>query len=1238
MLNKTIRFFLENKLVVVLLVALIAFWGLSTAPFNWNFTFIPNDPVNVDAIPDLGENQQIVITDWPGRSPQDIDDQITYPLTTQLLSVPGVKTVRSTSMLGLSSIYVIFEDDVDYYWSRSRLLEKLSALPVGTLPSEVKPMLGPDATGLGQIFWYTLEGRDENGNVTDAWDAQELRTVQDYYVKNALTAVDGVAEVASIGGAVKEYQIDIDPQALVNFGLSLNQIAEAVKRSNRDAGARTLEINQVEYFVRGLGYVKSLQDLEHIVIKNDGLTPVLLNQIAKIQIGPAQQRGYLDKSGAWVTGGVVVARYGSNPMQVIEAVKKKIDEITIGLPQKDLPDGRISKVTIVPFYDRAGLIKETLATLEDALILQVLVTVIVVLLLMMHIRASFVISGLLPLAVLSVFIAMKYAGIDANIVALSGIAIAIGTMVDMGIILTENILHSVEEHLEKSLFDVVYESTIEVGSAIITAVSTTIVSFLPVFTMIGAEGKLFKPLAFTKTFALMSSIAITLFVIPAFTHWVLGWRISKKVFKHLLHVLGFVISILAMITWNGWVGCVVLLAIAHNYVVVFEINYSERVHKIVQSIILAFAVALLLTQVWMPLGFSNSVFVNVIFVFGLISALLGLFTLVKNKYESILNTALNHPYTFLSVPGLLVLSGLMIWLGFSKVVSPLEKMGLSVNEWTITQKMNRVFPGLGKEFMPSLDEGSFLLMPTIMPHSGVDEAQSYLQYLDKAVTSIPEVESVVGKLGRVNSALDPAPISMFENVIIYKSEFIQDENGRKLRVKKQADGTYKPDENGEFVRQWRDHIKTKDDIWKEIVAVSKIPGLTSAPKLQPIETRIVMLQSGMRAPMGIKVKGNNLEEIEAVGIELEAVLKGVSGIESNSVFAERAVGKPYLEVEWNRLALARYGFKIDEVQQFIEIALGGMPVSTSVEGRERYGIRLRFAREFRDSPASIGEMTLKSTSGAWVQLKELASIDYRKGPQMIRSEDTFLTSYVIFDKKADLAEVDVIENAQKVVNQHIEIGLLHIPKGVTIEYSGTYENQIRAEKRLQIVLPLALFLIFLILYFQFRSISTSVMIFSSIFVAWAGGFLMIWLYAQPWFLNWEWFDVSMRELFQMKEMNLSVAVWVGFVALFGIASDDGVLIATYIQQKLKVIQPQNRQELRDVVMEAGKKRIRPALMTSATTILALLPVLTSTGKGSDIMVPMAIPTFGGMIICLITVFVIPVLYYLWNARKFEKES
>ncbi len=490
MLNKSIKFLIENKLVAVLLLALFVGWGIVNSPFNWDTGILPSDPVAVDAIPDIGENQQIVYTKWDGRSPQDIEDQITYPLTTSLLGIPGVKTIRSSSMFGFSAIYIIFEEDIEFYWSRSRILEKLNSLPSGLLPDGVNPSLGPDATGLGQIFWYTLEGRDQDGNVTGGWDLNELRNIQDFYVKYALSGASGVSEVSSVGGFVQEYQIDVDPELMRQYNISLEQVVKATRQSNEDIGAQTLEINKAEYLVRGLGYIKSIQDIENTVITSEDYVSVRIKDIAKVNLGPKTRRGILDKEGAEVVGGVVVARYGANPLEVINNVKDQINEISSGLPTKELADGRTSQVTIVPFYDRTELIQETIGTLNEALTMEILITVLVIIIMVFNLRASILISGLLPVAVLMVFISMKLFGVPANIVALSGIAIAIGTMVDVGVILSENIIRHLEEDREKlSINEIVYNATAEVSGAILTAVLTTIISFIPVFTMIGAEGK-----------------------------------------------------------------------------------------------------------------------------------------------------------------------------------------------------------------------------------------------------------------------------------------------------------------------------------------------------------------------------------------------------------------------------------------------------------------------------------------------------------------------------------------------------------------------------------------------------------------------------------------------------------------------------------------------------------------------------------------------------------------------------
>ncbi|MHC4271670.1 MAG: efflux RND transporter permease subunit, partial [Planctomycetota bacterium] len=818
----------------------------------------PRNPVAVDAIPDIGENQQIVFTEWPGRSPQDVEDQISYPLTVSLLGLPSVKTIRSYSFFGFSSIYVIFEEDVDFYWSRSRILEKLNSLPSGTLPEGVQPSLGPDATALGQIFWYTLEGRDEEGRPAGGWDLDELRSIQDWYVRYALMSAEGISEVASVGGFVKEYQIDVDPDAMRAFDVGLDEIFAAVKASNIDVGARTIEINKVEYVIRGLGFIKQLSDIEKTVIKVNNNVPVRIKDIAKVSLGPALRRGALDKGGAEAVGGVVVVRYGYNPLQAIKNVKEKIKEIAPGLPNKILPDGTVSQVTIEPFYDRTGLIYETLGTLETALIEEILVTIIVVIVLVMNLRSSLIISSMLPLAVLLCFIAMKVFKVDANIVALSGIAIAIGTIVDMGIVICENILRHLKEAGEgESRLEVVYRASSEVGGAVLTAVATTIVGFLPVFTMTGAEGKLFRPLAFTKTFALFASIIIALTILPPAAYLIFHKR--KK--KHT------------------------------------NPEGKRRRPRILNIIVIVF-VGYILTRHWLPLGPDKGTILNFVFIGILIGGLLLFFYIFQKFYSKILMWCLNHKAAFLAIPLLIIIIGLGIWFGldtiFGSIPQEFYSQELSTEEldqlsglsrfkyglaelrgkqwegpdwikdksllvkirWTIANS----WAGLGKEFMPSLDEGSFLYMPTTMPHASIGEALDVLQKQDAAFQSIPEIESVVGKIGRAETPLDPAPISMVETVINYKSEYIVDKDGKRSRFKynksqkgfeRDENGKLIPDRRGRPFRQWREHIKIDNDIWNEIVKAGQIPGTTSAPKLQPIAARIVMLQSGMRAPMGI---------------------------------------------------------------------------------------------------------------------------------------------------------------------------------------------------------------------------------------------------------------------------------------------------------------------------------------------------------------------------------------------------
>jgi Cu(I)/Ag(I) efflux system membrane protein CusA/SilA len=1289
LVGRILGFCIYNKLVVGLIALFLVAWGIYVAPFDWEFKHFPRNPVPVDAIPDIGENQQIVFTEWLGRSPQDVEDQITYPLTTALLGIPDIKTIRSSSMFGFSSIYIIFKDfsfyeklvlGKDFYWTRSRVLEKLSSLSAGTLPAGVQPMLGPDATALGQIFWYTLEGRDPNGKTIGGWDLEELRTIQDWQVRLALRSALGVSEAASVGGFVREYQVDVDPDAMRAYNVTIEDVFDAVRQSNIDVGAQTIELNRVEYLIRGIGFIRKISDIENSVIKTNDNVPILIKHVAKVTLGPEARRGALDKKGAEAVGGVIVARYGSNPLAVIKDVKKKITVLAPALPAKAvIDDSKVtteqvqnfakqngfeahqeaklnqpawldylrktpqnewpgwltrSQVTMVSFYDRTGLIYETLGTLNDAIYQQVLVTAIVIIIMVVHLRSSILISSVMPLAVLGCFSVMKIFGVDANIVSLSGIAIAIGTIVDMGIVICDSILRHLEEDPpDMPRAEVIHRAAAEVGSAVVSAVASTIISFIPVFFMSGPEGKLFKPLAFTKTFALFASIVIALTIIPPAAHiFFFPGKIRGKYLRVIFYICIGAVGLAAGLLFSWMVGVTIVGFAAYH---LFKNSIPQRIQKLAPyaaNIIALVLVGVLLTADWEPLGPQKGLLRNLTFVGGLMGALMALVLLFQHFYSSILRWCLAHKILFLSVPATLLLLGVMIWFGFNRVFGFVPQRLRTNALWV---SASHTFPGLGKEFMPPLDEGSFLYMPTTMPHASIGEAIDILQKQDIAISNIPEIDSVVGKIGRVESALDPAPIGMIETVINYKNEYIVDKNGRRVSFRydkatgkfiRDAEERLIPDDNGKPYRQWRGHIYSPDDIWKEILDATSIPGTTSAPKLQPIAARIVMLQSGMRAAMGVKIKGPDLATIEKVGFEIERILKEVPSIDPSTVIADRIVGKPYLEIVPDRQGLARYGVPIEQFQNILEVAVGGIKINTTVEGRQRFPVRVRYQRELRDSIEALERILVPSADGAQIPLIQLAQIRYVRGPEVIKSEDTSLVGYVLFDKKSGFAEVDVVESADRLIKQKEASGEFVRPTGVEITFAGTYENQLHASRTLMVMVPISLFTIFLVLYFQLRTVSTTLMVFVGVLVSWSGAFLLVWLYAQPWFLNFAIFGINMRELFHVHPINLSVAVWVGFLALFGISDDDGVVMGTFLEQEFRQSKPATVAEIREATIRSGRRRIRAALMTTATTILALIPVFTSIGRGSDIMVPMAIPSFGGMTIEILTMLIVPVLY------------
>lgn len=1228
LMSAIVAFLLENKLVAVMLTLAIIAGGIYTSPFDWKLPEALRSPVAVDAIPNLGENQQIVYTDWEGRSPKDVEDQITYPLSSRLLSISGVKTVRSQSMFGFSIIYIIFDDSVPFYFSRDRVQEKLNFIPSNELPAGVKPRLGPDATPLGQVFWYTLEGRDPQGRPVGGWDLHELRSVQDWLVKYEISAVPGVAEVASIGGFVKEYQVEADPDKLRLYNLTLTQLMEAVRDTNLDSGARTMEINRVDYLIRGLGKIQKIADIEEAILTVSNNVPIRVKDVARVSFGPALRTGILDKDGIEAVGGSVVAQFSANPMEVIQQVKKRIEQIAPGLPQKMVrvtgDDGKpqevLSRVTIVPFYDRSGLIDETLGTLEEALSQEILVTVIVIVVLLLHWRCSLLISLCLPLAVLLSFVAMRVTGVTANILSLGGIAIAIGTIVDMGIVLTENILGRIQNPPPgETRLQSVYHATSEVASAITTAILTTVVGFLPVIFLAGEQGRLYRPLAFTKTFALSASLIVALVAIPVLAYYLLRKDSDDPQAAR---------------------------------------RASRR--RVLLSVAAGLAALWLLALDWLPLGAGAGQWRNILFCGIILGALLLAIQLFKWSYRTFLAWCLRHKLLFSLAPLGLMVGGLLVW------------------------------KDIGTELMPRLDEGSFLYMPSAMPHASLGEIGSMLSTQGRALAAVPEIEAAVGKAGRADTPLDPAPLNMFETVINYHGEYLRDKSGRlpDYRFDPQAVGPVLdasgkellapdgkpyvargiyprdkaglliPDAGGRPFRLWRPAldpalnpgreawggIRSPDDIWDEVVRVTRLPGVTSASELGPIETRIVMLQSGMRGESGVRLSARGsvtLEELQRAGEAVSAALRQVPAINPESVSTDRIVGKPYFELVIDRAAIARHGLTVAQVQSVIQSAVGGMVMDRTIEGRERYNILVRYLRELRDSPEELLKVLVATPYGAQVPLKDLLvdrELKFVRGPEVIKSENGALVMYITFDNSRGYSSIEAVELAGKTLEHLRENGALKLPAGVKLDFAGAYQKYQQTMNYLLALVPAALVIIFMILYFQFHRVSTTLIVFSGVWIAWMSGFVMLWLYGQEWFLNFDLLGASLRELFQGHEIRLSTAVWVGFLALFGVATDDGVIMATYLKQRFDTDKPATIEAVRAATMQGALRRVRPCLMTAATTIIALLPVLTSQGRGAEIMLPMAVPIFGGVTLELISMFVVPVVWCWLRERECRKAA
>lgn len=1217
MINAVIRWCLTHAFLVVLGIVAIGAAG---------YFALVNTPV--DAIPDVGEKQVIVFADWPGRSPQDVDNQVTYPLTTSLTGTPGVKSIRSMSGFGFAMVFVIFKNDVDYYWARSRVLERINVAQQ-RLPSGVTPVLGPDATALGQVLWYTVEA--------EGFDLAELRSIQDWYLRYQLNAVEGVSEVASIGGHVKQYQIDVHPDKLRAHRVTLMDVYEAVRNSNIDVGAKVLEKNGVEFFIRGVGFIKSVADLEKVVIRQEGGTPIQIKHVATVMLGPEFRRGALDKGGVEAVGGVVLMRYGENPRNVVAQVKEKIKQLELGLPQKTLADGRISKVKIVPFYDRTEIVNQTIDTLREALFEELLMASAVIFIFLLHLRSTLSVIVTLPLSVGLCFILMYGFGVDANIMSLAGLAIAIGDVGDMGIIMTENIYrHIATGDKTKSHFQRVYDGASEVGGAIVTAVSNTLVSFIPVFFLTGQEGLMFRPLAFTKTFAIGGSVVLALTVVPLvclFLFRPVTWS------KRTVWIIAGAVGLASIFATHA----IFTLAMSGSH-------YSGWPMSVVVGVIVALAFVRMTRERFLPLE-ANPVSRG-----------------IARVYTPVLRWILAHKKTFLLAPLAIVFTGMTIWLGIGTVLAP---VGWAINlfareqaspelkktmaaketddvtrpliefdqvrrltvkhsdgstqrrtEWrrpdpkerdaekargTEIVQEKKILSGIGREFMPPLDEGSFLYMPSLLPQGGLGPAIEVNAKQDLAIASVPEVQSVVGKFGRAESALDPAPIGMMESIITLKPE----SEWRHLPVKRWFSGwpgwAKKP-----ITWIWAEHRTiTKNELLTELQEKTAIPGVLPT-FLQPIQTRLVMLQTGFRAMMGVKIFGSDLKEIERIGLEMEQFLQQVPG--ATDVVADRIVGKPYLEFEIDRDRIARYGVSIRDVQDVIEIAIGGMNIMESVEGRERYPIRVRYLREFREDLPELEKILVPSSTGAQIPLAQVLTIKSVLGPQEIKGERGLLVGYVTMNTR-DRDEVSVVEDAEALLQGAVRDGRLKLPPGYYWEWSGQFENQVRATKRMSILVPLCMGIMLVMLYLGFKRWWIAPVIFFGILVSASGGFIMLALWG----------------------VNLSVAVWVGFLVLFGVVDDDGVIISTYLEDIFDKSKFNSVQEVREAVVQAGLKRIRPSLMTISTTIFGLMPIFWATGRGSDVMRPMAIPSVGGMIVSvLVTIYIAPCLFSAIEEWKWKR--
>jgi len=1148
MLEKIIEYSIKNRFIIILFTIFLFFWGiysLATTP--------------LDAIPDLSDVQVIVYTQYPGQAPQVVEDQITYPLTTAMLAVPGAKVVRGYSFFGFSFVYIIFDDGTDLYWARSRVLEYLNYV-AGRLPGGVTPSLGPDATGVGWVYEYALI--DKSGK----YDLAQLRSMQDWFLRYELTAVEGVSEVASVGGFVKQYQVEVDPNKLLAFNIPLSKIKQAIKRSNRDVGGRLIEMSETEYMVRGLGYIKSIEDLENIPLRVDDTgTPILIRDVAYVHLGPELRRGLTELNGEGeVVGGIVIMRYAENALATIDRVKEKLKNLEAGLPEG---------VEVVTVYDRSGLIKRAVDNLKEKLIEESAIVALVCLVFLLHFRSALVAIFTLPIGILVAFIIMKAQGLNANIMSLGGIAIAIGAMIDAAIVMIENAHKQIETTGEsQDHWTTISIAAKQVGPALFFSLLIITFSFMPIFTLQAQEGRLFSPLAFTKTYAMAASALLAVTLVPV----LMGYFIRTTLLPE---------------KWGSKKQkTVTLISSVLSFIVLFLLSKLLPDYTVLHSfgLIIALSIGALVFLLFWPQAISpeekNPVNRFLIWV-----------------YRPIISWALRHKLITILIAVLIAVT----ILPFNALV--INKMPDGALR-SAAEKLDFLFPfeKIGGEFMPPLNEGDLLYMPTTLPGISITKARELLQQTDKIIKSFPEVDTVFGKVGRADTATDPAPLAMLETTIRLKPY----DEWRKKQVKR-------------FFSEWPHFMRQLlSKIWPEEETISpkqltdelnraiQFPGLTNAWTM-PIKTRIDMLATGIKTPVGIKLMGDNLDTLSSLGKEIEAILRPVPG--TLSVFSERVTGGYYFDYDINRKAAARYGLTTGDVQDVIMTAVGGMNVSETIEGLERYPINIRYGRELRDSVSKLKRVLIPTPSGAQIPITQVADISIRRGPPVIKSENSRMSAWIYID----LDNIDVasyVKSARKVVAENISL-----PPGYSIVWSGQYEYMERANKRLAVVVPITLLIIFLLLYFNFKSVSESIIVMLSLPFAIAGGIWFIY------FLGY----------------NMSIAVGVGFIALAGVSTEIGVLVLIYIdsayEKQLIEGRMNSKDDLNEAFIEGTSKRVRPIMMTVTAIIAGLLPLFWGHGAGADTMRRIAAPMIGGMVSStILTLVVIPVIYALWKGREFKK--